>query len=75
MRGNSPRAGPATVIAQSAFSPQWLANALSEAQNDHAGLARRAAAAKSAGIADAADRLADLVLRVAAETEREKPRQ
>lgn len=56
--------GAATVIDQSAFSPQWLANALSEAQNDFAGLARRAAAAKAAGIADAADRLADLVLRV-----------
>ena len=41
-------------------------NALSEAQNDFAGLARRAAAAKAAGISDAADRLADLVLRVAA---------
>ncbi len=61
--------GAGTVIAQSAFSPQWLANALSEAQNDHAGLARRAAAAKSAGIADAADRLADLVVRVVAAKE------
>ena len=66
--------GAATVIDQGAFSPQWLANALSEAQNDFAGLARRAAAAKSAGIADAADRLADLVLRVVAEREK-KPRQ
>ncbi len=66
--------GAATVIDQSAFSPQWLANALSEAQNDFAGLARRAAAAKAAGIEDAADRLADLVLRVAAEREKKSRR-
>jgi UDP-N-acetylglucosamine--N-acetylmuramyl-(pentapeptide) pyrophosphoryl-undecaprenol N-acetylglucosamine transferase len=59
-------AGAATVIAQSAFSPQWLANALIEAQKDFAGLGRRAAAARAAGIPDAADRLADLVLRVVA---------
>ncbi|VTZ23041.1 UDP-N-acetylglucosamine--N-acetylmuramyl-(pentapeptide) pyrophosphoryl-undecaprenol N-acetylglucosamine transferase (fragment) [Methylocella tundrae] len=61
--------GAATVVPQSAFSPQWLANAISSAQNDAEGLARRAAAAKGSGIADAADRLADLVLRVAADTE------
>ncbi|VFU08705.1 undecaprenyldiphospho-muramoylpentapeptide beta-N-acetylglucosaminyltransferase [Methylocella tundrae] len=61
--------GAALVVAQSAFSPQWLANAISSAQNDAEGLARRAAAAKGSGIADAADRLADLVLRVAADTE------
>jgi UDP-N-acetylglucosamine--N-acetylmuramyl-(pentapeptide) pyrophosphoryl-undecaprenol N-acetylglucosamine transferase len=68
--------GAGTVIAQSAFSPQWLANALIEAQNDFAGLARRAAAAKAAGIPDAAGRLADLVLRVVAarDAAREKTR-
>ena len=68
--------GAGTVIAQSLFSPQWLANALQEtlqgAQNDRAGLARRAAAAKSAGIPDAAERLADLALRVVAEKEKPK---
>jgi UDP-N-acetylglucosamine--N-acetylmuramyl-(pentapeptide) pyrophosphoryl-undecaprenol N-acetylglucosamine transferase len=53
--------GAAVVVAQSAFSPQWLATALVEAQGDAASLARRAAAAKRAGIADAAERLADLV--------------
>jgi UDP-N-acetylglucosamine--N-acetylmuramyl-(pentapeptide) pyrophosphoryl-undecaprenol N-acetylglucosamine transferase len=53
--------GAAIVVAQSAFSPQWLATALVEAQGDMASLALRAAAAKRAGIADAADRLADLV--------------
>ena len=53
--------GAAIVVAQSAFSPQWLATALVEAQGDVASLARRGAAAKRAGIADAAERLADLV--------------
>jgi UDP-N-acetylglucosamine--N-acetylmuramyl-(pentapeptide) pyrophosphoryl-undecaprenol N-acetylglucosamine transferase len=53
--------GAAIVVVQSAFSPQWLATALVEAQGDMASLARRAAAAKRAGIADAAERLADLV--------------
>ncbi|WP_395665715.1 undecaprenyldiphospho-muramoylpentapeptide beta-N-acetylglucosaminyltransferase [Methylocella sp.] len=59
-------AGGGSVIDQSAFSPQWLANALSEARRDLSGLAARAAAAKAAGAPDAADRLAELVLGVAA---------
>jgi UDP-N-acetylglucosamine--N-acetylmuramyl-(pentapeptide) pyrophosphoryl-undecaprenol N-acetylglucosamine transferase len=54
--------GAAIVAAQSVFSPQWLATSLVEAQADMDGLARRAAAAKQTGIADAAERLADLVL-------------
>jgi UDP-N-acetylglucosamine--N-acetylmuramyl-(pentapeptide) pyrophosphoryl-undecaprenol N-acetylglucosamine transferase len=54
--------GAAIVAAQSVFSPQWLATSLVEAQADMDGLARRAAAAKQMGIADAAERLADLVL-------------
>ena len=58
--------GAAIVVAQSVFSPQWLANSLLEAQADMDGLARRAAAAKAAGIADAAERLADLVQRLVA---------
>jgi UDP-N-acetylglucosamine--N-acetylmuramyl-(pentapeptide) pyrophosphoryl-undecaprenol N-acetylglucosamine transferase len=53
--------GAAIVVTQSAFSPQWLATALVEAQGDTASLARRAAAAKRAGIPGAAERLADLV--------------
>ena len=53
--------GAAIVVAQSAFSPQWLVTALVEAIADAASLARRAAAAKGAGILDAAERLADLV--------------
>jgi len=54
--------GAAIFVLQSAFSPQWLATALVEAQGDAASLARRAAAAKQTGIPDAAERLADLVL-------------
>jgi len=54
--------GAAIVVAQGAFSPQWLATTLLEAGADMPGLARRAVAAKKAGVADAADRLADLVL-------------
>ncbi|HET6378946.1 MAG TPA: undecaprenyldiphospho-muramoylpentapeptide beta-N-acetylglucosaminyltransferase [Methylocella sp.] len=53
--------GAATVAAQSVFSPQWLATSLAGAQNDLASLARRAGAAKRAGIPDAAGRLAALV--------------
>jgi UDP-N-acetylglucosamine--N-acetylmuramyl-(pentapeptide) pyrophosphoryl-undecaprenol N-acetylglucosamine transferase len=54
-------AGAAIVAVQSAFSPQWLATALFEAQGDMASLSRRAAAAKRASIPDAAERLAGLV--------------
>ena len=61
MRKQFAATGAAIVVAQSVFSPQWLATALVEAQADMAALARRAAAAKRAGIADAAERLADLV--------------
>jgi UDP-N-acetylglucosamine--N-acetylmuramyl-(pentapeptide) pyrophosphoryl-undecaprenol N-acetylglucosamine transferase len=54
-------AGAATVVAQSVFSPQWLATSLIEAQGGMGDLAVRAAAAKRLGIPDAAERLADLV--------------
>jgi UDP-N-acetylglucosamine--N-acetylmuramyl-(pentapeptide) pyrophosphoryl-undecaprenol N-acetylglucosamine transferase len=62
--------GAGIVVAQGAFSPQWLATTLLEAQADMAGLARRADAAKAAGLADAADRLADLVLSLVAGQEK-----
>jgi UDP-N-acetylglucosamine--N-acetylmuramyl-(pentapeptide) pyrophosphoryl-undecaprenol N-acetylglucosamine transferase len=62
--------GAAIVVAQSAFSPQWLATSLVEAQADMDDLARRAAAAKQAGIADAAERLADLVQRIVTNKEK-----
>jgi UDP-N-acetylglucosamine--N-acetylmuramyl-(pentapeptide) pyrophosphoryl-undecaprenol N-acetylglucosamine transferase len=53
--------GAAIVIGQAAFTPTWLAGQLTLAQADLAGLQSKAEAAKSAGIADAAERLADLV--------------
>lgn len=53
--------GAAVVLQQSLFSPQWLATSLAGALSDMASLARRAAAAKRAGIPDAAERLAGLV--------------
>jgi len=54
-------AGAAIVIAQSQFSPQWLATSLLEARGDFGALARRAAAAKRMAITDAAQRLVGLV--------------
>jgi UDP-N-acetylglucosamine--N-acetylmuramyl-(pentapeptide) pyrophosphoryl-undecaprenol N-acetylglucosamine transferase len=62
--------GAATVVMQSVFSPQWLASSLRQAQGDMASLARRAAAAKGAGIADAAERLAGLVQRLVSDKDR-----
>lgn len=61
--------GAAVVVAQRDFTPQWLANALNDAEADRPGLAKRAAAAKAAGVPDAAERLADLVLSIAARAE------
>ena len=57
--------GGAILVAQTDFTPQWLAAVLQAAIGDPAALAARAEAAKRSGIADAAVRLADLVLRVA----------
>lgn len=62
--------GAAIIIPQSEFSPQRLAKTLSEALGDREGLALRAQAAKAMGVADAAERLADLVLSVAARMEK-----
>jgi UDP-N-acetylglucosamine--N-acetylmuramyl-(pentapeptide) pyrophosphoryl-undecaprenol N-acetylglucosamine transferase len=64
--------GAAIVVAQHDFTPQWLANALIEADADRAGLAKRAAAAKAAGVPDAAERLANLVLTIAAQAEKSR---
>jgi UDP-N-acetylglucosamine--N-acetylmuramyl-(pentapeptide) pyrophosphoryl-undecaprenol N-acetylglucosamine transferase len=58
-------AGAATIVPQARFTPQWLAGALTEALNDPGDLVCRAELAKRAGIADAAERLADLVQRFA----------
>ena len=57
--------GAATVVPQSEFTPERLAGLLRKALADPAALASAAARAKSAGVADAAERLADLVLEVA----------
>jgi UDP-N-acetylglucosamine--N-acetylmuramyl-(pentapeptide) pyrophosphoryl-undecaprenol N-acetylglucosamine transferase len=57
--------GAADVIAQSSFTPDYLSGELAEALANPENLTKRATAAKQAGIPDAADRLADLVLEVA----------
>jgi UDP-N-acetylglucosamine--N-acetylmuramyl-(pentapeptide) pyrophosphoryl-undecaprenol N-acetylglucosamine transferase len=58
-------AGGAVRIAQRDFTPERLAAEIAALAGDPARLARMATAAKSAGTADAAERLADLVMRVA----------
>jgi UDP-N-acetylglucosamine--N-acetylmuramyl-(pentapeptide) pyrophosphoryl-undecaprenol N-acetylglucosamine transferase len=58
--------GAATVIPQDAFTPERLADEIAARFHDPQGLTRAAAAAKSAGVTDAAERLAGQVLRLAA---------
>src|SRR5579863_535576 len=58
-------AGAAIVVTQKDFTSQWLAATLDEARHDPASLARRADAARRAGVADAAEKLADLVIAIA----------
>jgi UDP-N-acetylglucosamine--N-acetylmuramyl-(pentapeptide) pyrophosphoryl-undecaprenol N-acetylglucosamine transferase len=60
------RAGGALRILQEAFTPQRLADEIAALAAAPARVAAMAAAAKSMGRLDAAERLADLVLRVAA---------
>lgn len=55
------RTGAVEVIDQKLFTAERLTELLRAALADPAGLTRRAEAAKSAGILDAADRLADIV--------------
>jgi UDP-N-acetylglucosamine--N-acetylmuramyl-(pentapeptide) pyrophosphoryl-undecaprenol N-acetylglucosamine transferase len=57
--------GAATVIAQDAFTPERLAEEIAARFHDRQGLTRAAAAAKSAGVTDAAERLAGQILRLA----------
>ncbi len=59
------KTGAATVIRQSEFTPDALAGLLRQALADPAALAAKAAAARSAGVPDAAERLADLVVQTA----------
>ena len=58
-------AGGAIRIEQKDFTPDRLAAEISRLAADPAALARMAQAAKSAGAPDAAERLADLVIKVA----------
>ena len=58
------KTGAGLVVKQANFTPDWLADSLRLALADREGLEARALAAKAAGIADAADRLADLVERL-----------
>lgn len=58
-------AGGAIRIDQAAFTPERLAAEITTLAGDPARLARMAAAAKSAGGIDAAERLADVVLKAA----------
>ncbi len=58
-------AGGAIRIEQRDFTPERLAAEISRLAGDSAQLARMAHAAKSAGTIDAAERLADLVMKVA----------
>jgi UDP-N-acetylglucosamine--N-acetylmuramyl-(pentapeptide) pyrophosphoryl-undecaprenol N-acetylglucosamine transferase len=59
------KAGGAIVLKQDDFTPERLAHEIEALAADPAKLSAMAAGAKSAGVLDAADRLADLVLRVA----------
>jgi UDP-N-acetylglucosamine--N-acetylmuramyl-(pentapeptide) pyrophosphoryl-undecaprenol N-acetylglucosamine transferase len=59
------KAGGAVTIVQREFTPDRLASELTRLAADSERLATMAAGAKSAGILDAAERLADLVVRVA----------
>ena len=61
------KTGAVDVVLQAHFTPEDLAARLRRALADPSGLTARAEAAKSAGILDAADRLADLVLALAPE--------
>ena len=55
------KTGSAMVVKQPAFTAEWLADSLRLALADREGLVVRAQAARTAGISDAAERLADLV--------------
>ena len=58
-------AGAATVVKQADFTPDWLAGELTRLLANPSPLAAAAAAARAQGHADAAGRLADLVMKTA----------
>jgi UDP-N-acetylglucosamine--N-acetylmuramyl-(pentapeptide) pyrophosphoryl-undecaprenol N-acetylglucosamine transferase len=57
--------GGAIVVPQAEFTPERLAAILSDALASPSKLEASAEAARTAGVADAADRLADVVLKAA----------
>jgi UDP-N-acetylglucosamine--N-acetylmuramyl-(pentapeptide) pyrophosphoryl-undecaprenol N-acetylglucosamine transferase len=59
------KAGGAIMFEQARFTPDRVAAEIARLAADPAALAAMAAAARASGVLDAADRLADLVLRVA----------
>ncbi|MBV8792699.1 MAG: undecaprenyldiphospho-muramoylpentapeptide beta-N-acetylglucosaminyltransferase [Pseudolabrys sp.] len=61
------KAGGALLIQQDGFTPERVASELADLLSDPARLARMAQGAKSVGTLDAADRLAELVLKIAGE--------
>lgn len=61
--------GAATMVLQPEFTPDHVAAMIAGYLADPAGLTRAAAAAKGAGVTDAADRLADAVLELAGQRE------
>lgn len=61
------QSGSAEVVRQESFTPAFLSARIAELMAAPSKLQARARAARAAGIDDAAERLADLVLRVAAE--------
>lgn len=61
------QAGGAETVRQSDFTPEFLTRRLSELFSAPAQLSARAETAKRMGVADAADRLADLIIDVARE--------
>ncbi|WP_024879435.1 undecaprenyldiphospho-muramoylpentapeptide beta-N-acetylglucosaminyltransferase [Methylosinus sp. LW3] len=63
------KSGAAEVVRQADFTRQWLAERIAALAADSDELQRRAQAAKSVGVTDAAERLADLVLAVAQKRE------
>ncbi|WP_036289917.1 undecaprenyldiphospho-muramoylpentapeptide beta-N-acetylglucosaminyltransferase [Methylosinus sp. PW1] len=67
------KSGAAEVVRQADFTPQWLAERIAALAADGGELQRRAQAAKSVGVTDAAERLADLVLAVAQKRESAAP--
>ncbi|MBM3624825.1 MAG: UDP-N-acetylglucosamine--N-acetylmuramyl-(pentapeptide) pyrophosphoryl-undecaprenol N-acetylglucosamine transferase, partial [Alphaproteobacteria bacterium] len=59
------QAGGAETVRQSDFTPEFLTRRLGALVDSPAQLCARAEAAKSVGVADAAERLADLIIVVA----------